>query len=159
MGNLPCAKGIPVEDAKQVLRDKVAEASREESVVFLGALEGFKRFAQTQFEVPDTPDSDGCLIEYGISEASRGPEFCVHLVRQFEQLYKDGDHEKYIQTSCDMTFPLDEQLKTLGGRVQWWFRSSGDNFNSWWTEQTSSSWMQLLSQRAPKSIEFVHEVV
>lgn len=151
--------GVPVDDAEQVLRDRVAEVSRDEPAVFLSALEGFKRFAQTQFEVPDSPDSDGCLIEYGVSEASRTPEFYVHLVRQFEQLDEDGDHEKYIQTYCDIVLPLDDELKALDHQEQWWFRSSDDNFNSWWREQTSSAWMQLLPQRAPKSIEFVHEEV
>ncbi|KAK2757053.1 hypothetical protein FQN54_005022 [Arachnomyces sp. PD_36] len=153
------SNGIIIDNAEKVLRDKVAEASRNEPAMFLSTLEGFKRFAQTQFDVPDSPDSDGCLIEYGVFGASKTPEFQVHLARQFEQLDEDGDHETYIQTGCDLAFSLDDELKAFEHQAQWWFRSDDGNFNAWWAQQTSLPVMQLLSRRTPQSIEFAHDVV
>lgn len=159
---------IPVDDAEQVLRDKVAKALKQEDehgddkpTVLLNTLEGFKQFAQTQFEVSDSPDSDGCLVEYGVSNSSSsGSEFYIHLVRQFEQLDEDGDHGNYIQTYCDIAFSLDDELKELGHQAQWWFRSSGDCFDQWWRVNTSSAaWMKLVSRRIPKSVEFFHDIV
>ncbi|MEV5463084.1 hypothetical protein [Streptomyces sp. NPDC002788] len=54
---------------------------------------GFLRFGRRLFDVPDTPDADGLLFQYGTHAFDGPPAFTLDLTRQFEISDSDGDHD------------------------------------------------------------------
>ncbi|MFF4428432.1 hypothetical protein ACFYZ4_04590 [Streptomyces sp. NPDC001513] len=44
----------------------------------------YLRFGRRLFDVPDTPDADGLLVQYGTHSFDGSPIFTLDLTRQFE---------------------------------------------------------------------------
>ncbi|MEU0039843.1 hypothetical protein [Streptomyces sp. NPDC006333] len=91
------------------------------------AWRAFLRFGRRLFDVPDTPDTDGLLFQYGTYSFDGPPTFTLDLTRQFEIADSDGDHDHYvqvlrasIQTRTSPAGPGEFRLVVL----PWWRRRS-----------------------------------
>ncbi|MFJ4777815.1 hypothetical protein [Streptomyces sp. NPDC088762] len=91
----------------------------------------FLRFGRRPFDVPDIPDADGLLFQYGI-HAFDGPRaFTLDLTRQFEISASDGDHDHYVQVHCELKYGLAPALEALGSYDSWFFHDAGDDLEEW----------------------------
>ena len=69
------------------------------------------------------------LYQIGTFELG-GPEaFYVDLVRQFEVLDDEGQHDHYEQVHCELRFDSTEDTRAFGQFERWWFR--GDPGATW----------------------------
>lgn len=123
-----------VEDAEAVLRQIVERRCLGSTLSAELARESFEEYAHAEFNVPDTPDSDGLLFQYGIYDFTGRDLFTLSLVRQFERLDQAGDHASYFQICIELTYEVSDDLSNLGRR-EWWFFRGGDDptidVNSW----------------------------
>ncbi|ROP55937.1 hypothetical protein [Streptomyces sp. PanSC9] len=70
----------------------------------------FLRFGRRLFDVPDTPDADGLLFQYGIHAFDGPPAFTVDLTRQFAVSDSNGDHDHYVQVHCEPRYAVVQEL-------------------------------------------------
>lgn len=89
------------------------------------------RFADVEFDVPNLPDSDGYLFQYGRASWFAEPTFVISLARQLEVAGPDGGHEAYLQVQFEFRYPLDGDLESAGNRSEWWFPGESMSFNEW----------------------------
>ncbi|MEU7584286.1 hypothetical protein AB0B50_42665 [Streptomyces sp. NPDC041068] len=124
------------------------------------ALHSFAEFARIDFSVPEGPDVDGCLFEYGVNSLTGQPLFVVNLTRQFETLDSSGEHESHTQVSCEVRYQVTGELEALGDCEEWWFRGSeGEDFSSWWQSLPLDSLIGTLGDRAPVAVAVASDIV
>lgn len=144
---------VPIDEAVPRLRDLLAVQADAASDPLSAALRAFTEFARTEFSVPAGPDTDGCLVEYGVNSLSGDPLFVVNLTRQFETLDSAGEHESYTQVSCEVKYQVTGDLEALGDFEAWWFRGGQDtDFSSWWQSLPLESLARALGDRAPATV-------
>ena len=103
--------------------------------------------------MPNGPDVDGCLFEYGVNSLSGEPLFVVNLTRQFEALDPDGEHESYTQVACEVRYRVTEDLEALGDCAEWWFRGGQEgDFESWWRSLPWETLLETVAGRAPAAV-------
>jgi hypothetical protein len=78
-------------------------------------------FADVAFEVPDEPDADGLLYQYGVYDFSGESRFHLGLVRQFALF----DDDELMQFHCNLQFAATPELRALGRYDEWWFLDEG----------------------------------
>ncbi|MFD6282030.1 hypothetical protein ACFWFI_41710 [Streptomyces sp. NPDC060209] len=91
----------------------------------------FLCFGKRLFDVPDTPDADGLLVQYGTYSFDGPPTFTLDLARQFEVVDSDGDHDHYVQVHCELRYGLAPALQALGSFDSWFFHDGGDDLDEW----------------------------
>ncbi len=96
-----------------------------------GVWRGFLRFAGRLFDVPDVPDADGLLFQYGTYSFGGPPAFTLDFVRQFVVVDEDGDHDHFVQVHCELRYGPVPALRALGSFDSWYFRDSGDDLGEW----------------------------
>ena len=105
-----------------------------------------RAFASVEFAVPDRPDSDGLLFQYGPASWMPHREFVVKLTRQLQVVDDAGDHEYFVQCDAELVYPPDEVLAWTSGRSDWWFRD-GPPFTEWLQGVEEDSFWNLLATR------------
>ncbi|MCZ0980071.1 hypothetical protein O1L60_16845 [Streptomyces diastatochromogenes] len=96
-----------------------------------GAWRAFLRFGRGLFDVPDMPDADGLLFQYGVYAFDGPPAFTLDLVRQFTVVDRGGDHDHYVQVHCELRYGPTSALQTLGSFDSWFFHDSGEDLDEW----------------------------
>ncbi|MFJ3222656.1 hypothetical protein ACIPJS_04735 [Streptomyces sp. NPDC086783] len=91
----------------------------------------FLRFGRRLFDVPDTPDADGLLFQYGIYAFDGPASFTLDLTRQFEVSGRAGDHDHYTQVHCELRYGLAPDLAALESFDSWFFHGAGDDLDLW----------------------------
>lgn len=89
----------------------------------------FLRFGRRLFDVPEMPDADGLLFQYGTYSFDGPPSFTLDLTRQFE--VSDGEHDHYVQVHCELRYGLAPALEALGSFDSWFFHNAGDDLEEW----------------------------
>ncbi|GHF97910.1 hypothetical protein ACFFSH_07275 [Streptomyces filamentosus] len=119
----------------------------------------FLRFADRPFTVPDAPEADGLLVQYG-TYAFDGPRaFTLDLVRQFETCDGDGDHAHYDQVHCELRFAPTPELEALGAFDAWCFRDSGDDLAACTGALTSRPSWAVIRALTPTAVRTYRERV
>ncbi|MGW5779111.1 hypothetical protein [Streptomyces sp. NPDC003863] len=104
----------------------------------------FLRFGRQLFHVPDTPDADGLLFQYGTYAFDGPATFTLNLTRQFEVSDSDGDHDHYVQVHCELRYGLTPALAALGSFTSWFFRDAGGDLDEWAQELTErAAWSAI----------------
>ncbi|WP_055698659.1 hypothetical protein [Streptomyces silaceus] len=150
---------VPVEEAAARLRALLAAESAGQQDPLVAALHAFSDFALIDFSVPDCPDVDGCLFEYGINSLAGEPLFVVNLTRQFEVLDSSGEHESHAQVSCEVRYRVTSEAEPLGDCEEWWFRGEPGDFSSWWRSLPLESLVGALGNRAPTAVEVTSDII
>ncbi|WP_411088175.1 hypothetical protein [Streptomyces sp. 061-3] len=114
-----------LESELRVGRQALADLGTED------AWRAFLRFGRRLFDVPDTPDADGLLFQYGTYSFDGPPTFTLDLTRQFEIADNDGDHDHYVQVHCELRYGYALALQTLGSFDSWFFHDGGDDLDEW----------------------------
>jgi len=91
----------------------------------------FLGFGRRLFQVPDTPDADGLLFQYGTYMFDGPATFMLDLTRQFEVSDSDGDHDHYVQVHCELRYGLTPALEALGSFNSWFFHDAGGDLDEW----------------------------
>ncbi|EME55670.1 hypothetical protein [Amycolatopsis decaplanina] len=101
-------------------------------------------FEPIEFDGTDGPDADGFLFQYCEVSWFSEPIFAVGFVRQLEIVDTDGDHEEYSQVVLELRYCVDVELRSVGSRTVWWFRSGGTRFEDWLESVTQDPiWVTL----------------
>ncbi|MBE3202480.1 hypothetical protein [Parafrankia irregularis] len=143
------ARVLPAENAAQVLLAKVeAQRTAAHELAVRQAWAAFLDFAAVRFDVPDEPNADGLLYQFGIFDFGGGPAFYLDPVRQFARF----DDDEYIQVHLEIQFSPSNDLAALGEHSEWWF-SDGSIELSDWTQVISrrSEWV-ILNELIPISV-------
>jgi len=109
-----------------------------------------RRFAATEFDVPDDRDADGYLFQYGKVSWFPEPTFVLNVVRQLEVVGTHGEHESYSQVQFEYRYSLDGELEAAGSHSEWWFPGDRTPFGSWLDSVSSSPIGDLLEGREPR---------
>ncbi|WP_240450119.1 hypothetical protein [Streptomyces sp. S1] len=91
----------------------------------------FLRFGRRLFDVPDTPESDGLLFQYGTYAFDGPPAFRLDLVRQFEIVDGEGAYDHYVQVHCELRYEPVPALEDLGAFDAWFFHGTGEDLDEW----------------------------
>ena len=144
---------------KQPVADAVAVARRlvDEMDGFDPSLAGVVRvaeaFAGVEFDVPDVPDADGFLFQYGRVSWFSEPTFSVSIIRQLEVADSTGEHESYVQVSYELRYAVDDDLADVAPHADWWFPGGSVAFGDWLESVRSDPIADVLAGRTPR--EFV----
>ncbi|MGW3631424.1 hypothetical protein ACWD7F_14835 [Streptomyces sp. NPDC005122] len=96
-----------------------------------GAWFAFLRFGRRLFDVPETPDADGLLFQYGTYSFDGPPAFTLDLTRQFETADSAGGHDHHVQVHCELRYGPVPALRALGSFDSWFFHGGGDDLDEW----------------------------
>ncbi|MFE6457415.1 hypothetical protein ACFVP0_08140 [Streptomyces cinereoruber] len=113
-------------DAVRVLEEELGAGMDAEDT-----WRAFLRFGRRLFDVPDTPESDGLLFQYGTYAFDGPPAFTLDLVRQFEIVDGDGEYDHYVQVRCELRYESVPALEALGAFDSWFFHGAGDELDEW----------------------------
>ncbi len=115
--------------------------------------EAVRRFALVEFDVPDSPDSDGFLFQYGKVNWLPEPTFVVGFVRQLAVADVKGEHECYSQVLLEYRYAMDPNLGLIGGHEDWWFRDGPKSFEEWIRSVEGDPIWGLVSGKNPYGFE------
>lgn len=119
----------------------------------------FLRFGRRLFHVPDTPDADGLLFQYGTYTFDGPATFTLDLTRQFEVSDSDGDHDHYVQVHCELRYGLTPALEDLGSFNSWFFRDAGEDLEEWAQGLTERAAWTAIRRLKPTEIRVYQERV
>ncbi|MFD0068719.1 hypothetical protein ACFV99_16585 [Streptomyces sp. NPDC059944] len=119
----------------------------------------FLRFGQRLFDVPDAPDADGLLFQYGTHAFDGPPAFTLDLTRQFEISDGEGDHDHYVQVHCELKYGVTPALEALGSFDSWFFHDAGDDLEVWAQGLTQRVAWATLHKLKPNEIRVYQEQV
>lgn len=91
----------------------------------------FLRFGRRLFYIPDTPDTDGLLFQYGTYTFDGPATFTLDLTWQFELSDSYGDHDHYMQVHCELQYGLTPALEALGNFNSWFFHDARGDLEEW----------------------------
>lgn len=97
--------------------------------------------------MPEVPDADGLLYQYGTREFSGEPRFHLDLTRQFAVPGEDA----YMQFHCDVQLAPTGDLLSLGSHDEWWFRGAA-GFEDWASGLRSRAEWSLLNKYEPVAV-------
>ncbi|MFF8827844.1 hypothetical protein [Streptomyces sp. NPDC015131] len=147
-----------VESAEAIARQLAEEMGGvDRSVSGLTPL--VRRFAEIEFEVPELPDADGYLFQYGQANWFPEPTFALGIVRQIEFVDAAGEHESYVQVQFEFRYPLDDELDSVDSHSEWWFPGDGASFDSWLDSVDRAEISNLLAAKSPRDIAIWQEMV
>lgn len=154
---------IPTTEAITVLRSFLAEdVAQRTSSESDRILRSFTRFACVEFALPDVPDADGLLFQYGIYAFTGRPMFILSLVRQFEQFDRSGEHEALLQVNCEILYEPDAELGNIGRWEAWWFKpqgGQGSTLSDWLAAVAANPIWQLVRGRRETSVSLTMDQV
>ncbi|MCX5401430.1 hypothetical protein [Streptomyces sp. NBC_00102] len=117
------------------------------------------RFGGRRFDVPDVPDADGLLLQYGTYAFDGPPMFLLDFVRQFEIVDSDGLHDQYVQVHCELRYEPTPLLDALGSFDSWFFHDSGDELEQWAAEFTEGAGWKMIRGLKPAEVRVYQERV
>ncbi|MEV6013559.1 hypothetical protein AB0M29_43285 [Streptomyces sp. NPDC051976] len=123
------------------------------------AWQAFLRFGRRLFDLPDAPDADGLLFQYGTNSFGGPPTFTVDLTRQFEVFDNGGDHDYYVQVHCELRYGSEPALDALGSFDSWFFHGAGDGLEGWAQGLTERSAWTTVKALKPTEIRVFQEQV
>jgi hypothetical protein len=118
-----------------------------------------RKFSAIEFEVPELPDADGYLFQYGKVNWFPEPTFALSIVRQLEVFDSAGEHEFYIQVQFELRYPLDEDLDSVGSHSEWWFPGGGVSVDSWLDSVDRAAISNRIAVKTPREFAIWQEVV
>jgi hypothetical protein len=113
------------EAAAVFLARLAAQGLRVEELTARSAWQVFGDYSHVAFDTPDLADADGLLYQYGMYRLREQSLFELDLVRQFEIIDAEGEHDHYIQMHCTLRYAPTPELEALGADHCWWFPSQG----------------------------------
>ncbi|MFE2532140.1 hypothetical protein [Streptomyces sp. NPDC059371] len=119
----------------------------------------FLRFGRRPFHVPDAPDADGLLFQYGTYAFDGPPTFTLDLARQFEVTDSGGDHDYYVQVHCELRYGRAPALEALGSFNSWFFHGAGDDLEAWARGLTERAAWAAIRRLEPAEIRVYQEQV
>ncbi|MFH8783296.1 hypothetical protein ACH4GK_34705 [Streptomyces rimosus] len=150
----------PTDDAVRLLEaDLRAERQPLTDLDTEHAWRAFIRFGRRRFDTPNTADADGLLFQYGTYSFGGPTAFTVELIRQFEVVDREGDHDHYVQVSCELNYGLPSPLQALGSYSSWFFHDSGTDLDHWAEEVSSRAAWATISAFKPVSVRVFEEPV
>ena len=132
-----------------------AHGLRVEELTARSAWQVFGDFGRVVFETPDLPDADGMLYQYGMHRFMRRSLFELDLVRQFEVVDAEGDHDRYVQMHCTLRYSSTPELAALGADHCWWFPDQGA-LAAWLRSVAPRPEWAVLDAQKPKQVA-VHQ--
>ncbi|MGI5170706.1 hypothetical protein ACQEU3_40790 [Spirillospora sp. CA-253888] len=84
----------------QAVRDLRRDIAPDGVTTASQAWSSFLSFGRRRYDVPETPDGDGLLFQYGIVSFHGSEMFVLDFTRQFEVIDADGDHDHYVHVHC-----------------------------------------------------------
>ncbi|KOU08813.1 hypothetical protein ADK86_03135 [Streptomyces sp. NRRL F-5755] len=81
------------------------------------------------------------------------------MTRQFEVVDRDGDHDHYVQISCELNYGLPPALQALGSYSSWFFHDSGADLDHWAGEVSSRAAWATISGYKPVGVRVFEEPV
>ncbi|WP_078624040.1 hypothetical protein [Streptomyces monomycini] len=143
----------PLAEAVHLLRAELqAVAGRTAPLAATTAAQAwlaYTRFARQRFAVPQAPDADGLLFQYGTYATDGPPAFTLDLTRQFEVADDDGEHDHYVHVHCELRYDPVPELRALEHFDTWFFHDSGDNVDRWAAEVRGRAVWEAVRDRAP----------
>ncbi|WP_433358750.1 hypothetical protein [Streptosporangium sp. CA-115845] len=112
-----------------------------------------RRYSAIEFDIPELPDADGYLFQYGKVSWFSEPTFVLSLVRQLEVIDSSGEHEYYVQVQFEFRYSLDNELESAGSHTEWWFPEDGISLDAWLESVNRASIMNILTQKTPREFE------
>ncbi|WP_449476107.1 hypothetical protein [Streptomyces abikoensis] len=141
----------------------IARQLAEEMGNFDSSISGLTRlvsqFSAIEFEVPELPDADGYLFQYGKANWFPEPTFALGIVRQLEVVDATGEHEHYVQVQFEFRYPLDDALESVGSHSEWWFPGGEVSFDRWLDSVDRASISNLLETKRPHDFAIWQELV
>ncbi|MCB5163798.1 hypothetical protein LG634_02930 [Streptomyces bambusae] len=102
-----------------------------------------------RFRVPDAPDADGLLFQYGTYAFDGPPTFTLDLTRQFEVTDGAGGHDHYVQVHCELRYDPAPALAALGSFDSWFFHGAGSDLDEWARGLTGrAAWSAIRGRKA-----------
>jgi hypothetical protein len=139
---------------------RAAREIAEGAGLSLAGLTGIvRRFSEVEFEVPELPDADGDLFQYGRAGWLPEPTFVLGILRQFEVVGSAGEHESYVHVEFACAYPMDDDLDAVGSHAQWWFPGGEVSFGAWLDSVDRAPVMSLLAAKTPRGCEIRQEHV
>lgn len=117
-----------------------------------------RRFSAIEFEVPELPDADGYLFQYGKVNWFPEPTFALGIVRQLEVVDAAGEHESYVQVQFEFRYALDGDLDSVGSHSEWWFPDGEISFNSWLDSVDRAGISNRLAVKTPRDFAIWQEM-
>jgi hypothetical protein len=143
----------PLDSAAAAVRGILGpRVAGQEVPAFEDVVEAVRRFEEVEFDVPDIPDSDGFLFQYGKVNWFSEPTFTIGFVRQLEMVDADGEHEAYSQVQLEFRYRVNVDLEAVEGRESWWFRSDPMSFDAWLDSVESDPIWEIVRRKVP--VEF-----
>ncbi|WP_052744565.1 hypothetical protein [Streptomyces odonnellii] len=124
-----------------------------------GLIRLVRRFSAIEFEVPELPNADGYLFQYGKANWFPEPTFALGIVRQLEVVDAAGEHESYIQVQFEFRYPLDGDLDSMGSHSAWWFPGGEVSFDSWLDSVDRAENSNRLAVKSPRDFSIWQEMV
>ncbi|RBQ20022.1 hypothetical protein DP939_09325 [Spongiactinospora rosea] len=118
-----------------------------------------RRFSEIEFDVPNLPDVDGYLLQYGKVGWFSEPTFVLSLARQLELVGPAGEHDAYIQVQFELRLPLVDDLKAVGSYSEWWFPGDEKLFDVWLESIGRAPIMGILADKVPRELEIWQDQV
>lgn len=150
-----------VTDAVPLLQSELraATGSSTASPTTDDASRAFFRFARERFDVPDRPDADGLLFQYGTHNFGGPPMFLLDLTRQFEVVQADGEHDYFVQVHCEMRYEPAPELSALGSFDSWFFHDAAEDLDAWVAELIDGHGWEVIRHHSPSVVEVYEEQV
>jgi hypothetical protein len=115
-----------IEEAAAVFQALVtAHGLRVEELTAPSAWQVFVDYSHVAFATADLPDADGLLYQYGMYPHTGQPLFELDLVRQFEVVDAEDEHDHYVHMHCTLRYAPTPELQALGADHCWWFPARG----------------------------------
>lgn len=118
-----------------------------------------RKFSAIEFEVPELPDADGYLFQYGKVNWFQEPTFALGIVRQLEVVDSVGEHESYVQVQFELRYPLDDDLDSVGSHSEWWFLGGGVSFDNWLDSVDRAAISNRIAVKTPREFSIWQEMV
>jgi hypothetical protein len=150
----------PVESARSLLveliRSRVGGGDRLPIDELAEVIRDFQIFG---FDVPNPPDADGFLFQYGHASWLTIPTFVVGFTRQLEVVDSGGEHENYSQVAIEYQYPLGESIQAVSSREAWWFEGSDVPFREWLSECFADPIWELIRDVEIAGLSITQDVV
>ena len=140
--------GAALDLARKLLDETPTFNSRISSLIGL-----VRRYSEIEFNVPELPDADGYLFQYGKVSWFSEPTFVLSLVRQLEVVSSSGEHEYYLQVQFELRYILDDELESIGSHSEWWFPEDEMPFHVWLDSVEQASIMNILTHKKLREFE------
>jgi hypothetical protein len=135
-----------------------AHGLRVEELTARSAWQIFGDYSRLAFDTPDLPDADGLLYQYGMYRPKGRSLFELDLVRQFEVVDAEGEHDHYVQLHCTLRYAPTPGLEALGADQCWWFPGQGP-LAAWLRSVAARPEWAVMSTQPPTRVVITQEDV